>query len=594
MISIKETIQRLIKSKNHLNQLQQTKIKPKPNNKKSSTPKDIEIHSKTKHVPLNTTKSTSNYHKSNFQKYLSPLNSPHLKIYKKNEWDPELAKSNWIEKKSKAPKHQLSYYINNRNAFEEMKELVLKNLPHHLKNVKEEHLKSILLEQEQLVKRRDIPSVSYDEIPQLPKNLTSASFENYVYQLCYTQFYYKNSFSLDIGIIPQILLWTHSLDNDKFKNFRSTRTFNHLIYYFGYVKNQNQFSRELLLVMNKDGHEIDIDTINLILKISKIQNGILSTTSIYKIINRYLKLSAKLGIELNLETIVRIYDLISNIHFKENYLNWLIDHQIPISQNLIIRILEDYLYTTTDTDKVIKFIESDLTYKDWRNDDTFKRQVEFHYGLTGNTKTKTKITDLKAFISGLKNSELEKKSVIMLKSYVMFNGDKFQIQIYKNIINTILKENLNLKNLKSLSFIIRGLYHEYLKASNLKTSKFSDVVPESYKNIVSKSQIHFKFQAMIEYVNTITNDKVKMPWEIFNEEEIEEWEGTKKKLTDNVFIFESDSGFEIPVELQNGIKYREEHIKAKIYSNKNRKRLILTENNDSLMKHLRERNLIEE
>ncbi|KAM9886070.1 hypothetical protein OXX79_014426 [Metschnikowia pulcherrima] len=101
---------------------------------------------------------------------------------------------------------------------------------------------------------------------------------------------YRNSSSLMSGIVPEILLHTHHLENTQFKPFRTVETYNYLII-FGYEKFQNSFSRELLLVMVHDGHSPNINTINQLMKTCRIHASRRSLVSTYKVVVSYLSLA---------------------------------------------------------------------------------------------------------------------------------------------------------------------------------------------------------------------------------------------------------------------------------------------------------------
>ena len=62
---------------------------------------------------------------------------------------------------------------------------------------------------DQQTKVYDVPHHAFHEIPPIPSPLTKDSFEQYIYHLTHCKFHYRNSLSLQSGIIP-ISYYTHT------------------------------------------------------------------------------------------------------------------------------------------------------------------------------------------------------------------------------------------------------------------------------------------------------------------------------------------------------------------------------------------------
>lgn len=354
----------------------------------------------TKYTPL----ITNNYRRKYYQSFLRPLQIPNLKTFEENrpDYNSNLAHDNWKRAKTSSNSHSnskpstSSNFTENRITFLQMMDLLIELTPRSLKldpSTSAKYIQRVLTLQEEVNPLKlETQKYRFDELPKYPlpraqsspSTLSTASspadplvsdFQNYIYQLTHQKWIYENSSSLENGLIPDILLYTHNMDNTSLKPYRSVHTFNYLIHYFGYEKNQSSFARELLLVMNKDGHKPNIDTINNLLRMCRTHSHIRSLTSTYSVILKYLKLTKSLGLEINLTTWSRIYDLINNIFLKEIFIDKMNNINLPILRNMSFRILDDFMNTTKLCDEVIRFIENDLKFKNWRQDSILSNKV---------------------------------------------------------------------------------------------------------------------------------------------------------------------------------------------------------------------------
>lgn len=333
-----------------------------------------ELHERRKHL--------HGYQRKVFQEFLAPVNIPNLKIFEPEPrpFDTKFARQNWRTKTSKDNVVRYNLYLENRLTFSTMLDLLVELTPRHIleSGSSEDLSRKMSIEEQQHHQR--VPRYWFTEIPPIPTPLTADTFDEYIYFLTHSRILYKNLLSLQSGLVPDILLYTHKPTNDTYRLVRSSRSYNHLIKYFGFDKNQSAFARELLLVMKHEGHDINIDTINNLLLLCLVHANIRSTTNTHQIVTKYLRLSRTLGIDIDLTTWTRVYDLIKNIFFKEMFLNRIGTIGLPILPSLGLRILEDFGETTTRTDEVVEFIEKDLRLAEWASHVRFRNKVLYHRG----------------------------------------------------------------------------------------------------------------------------------------------------------------------------------------------------------------------
>ena len=595
MLSIKETISRIGRSIRQVDSLKQT-CNPRIQNKNPATKahpkiiptihKDLPREELTQLKPLYT-----DFQRKIFQDFLKPLDIPNLKTFnEKQTYNDVEANQNWVQKSSRDPQDVLDTYVKHRHQFNRLMNYLLEITPNHLKGIPYSNVHQIqhILEEEAKNhgQRSKIPHNIFHEIPLLPSPLTKESFEDYIYKLTHAKYHYKNSLSLQSGIIPQILLYTHKLSNEEFKPFRSTNTFNHLIKYFGHDKNQSLFARELLLVMNNDGHSPDFGTINNLLSVVKLHSRIRSTTSSYRLALKYLEFGEKSGIRMNLTTWVRIYDIIDNVYLKEQFLNIVQDNGIPILRSLLLRILDDFVKTTKITQDVIYFIENDLGMKNWHHDGLVRGKVVHHQALNNNNNSQDipnlelNEFDFKNWLQGIKSNDnfKDKKSLIMLKKYFSRDFDISEsLPIFTIIIEQLITDFQDIRHLKQLVFVVRSLIYEATNQLNIpvEINSYQDgnfSIPENYK-IISRNLHNAlpELQSRIEFINKFSLEKLPTPWEWLSEEEILQWDILKKQNFNYEEIFpEFEDTSLIPDEQ---IKEILKHIKAKGISSRNRARV---------------------
>lgn len=458
------------------------------------------IYKKDRNIPpeqLNKFKPlVNNFQRKAFQNFLEPLQITNLKSLQdeRPKYDNKKANFNWNNKKSNDRILSFENFLNERLVFNKMIDYLIKLTPEKFTsydtNNGGEKLSKLLYEEElhdKQIKIPNTPQYFYHELPPMPQPLTSKKFQEYIYFLTHLKVLYKNLSSLTSGIIPEILLYTHKLTNEEYKPYRSVETYNYLIKYFGNDKNQSSFARELILVMNKDGHKPNIDTINTLLRLCRIHSNIRSIQSTYVIIIKYLQLIEKLNLEINLTTWNRIYDCIHNIFFKETFINKINNINLPICKNLSIRIISDFIKTTKNSNEIKKFIEVDLNIVNWKQDTKivnlfiqhkilqFKLNEELGLFLTELiTIQEFKIngSTIKVILESIsKNENLESKIYLLLISYIKFENkiENFidNSKIFKIIIFEICNNKENL-NYNKLSKLLRFFIHdEAFKKLNL-------------------------------------------------------------------------------------------------------------------------------
>lgn len=511
---------------------------------------------------------------------------PQLKIYSENSgrYNVERAEANFASKKSTDRIDVFNNFLSERFVFNKMVDFLVELTPEYLKSADTvgnvESLTSVLNEEQTEFSRNhydNVPKYHFHELPRFPDPLTKESFQKYIYFLTHLKILYRNSSSLASGIVPDILLYTHHLDNVQFKKYRSVHTYNYLIKYFGYDKFQNSFARELLLVMAKDGHQPNIETINQLLKICRIHAKRRSLVSTYKVVINYLTLAKRLDLGPNLSTWNRVYDCIDNIFLKELLVNKIASVNLPILNNLCIRILEDYCKTTKLLHNVIDFVEVDLCRHNWRNDPRLADKVIYHSIINaqnneelGNiwngliSKVAVDGITLKHIINGIfanqhiSNraysalciySKLEKRVVVppevfgKLIQMICVNDEQYDI----TTVNSLVRKLIHIDAVNVLGLPVE--YNEYEEVDKSKESESKEksnggrskvfefpyvipraIIPEHYKIMKRLTKHHLiDLEAKCIYLRNNERD-VLMPWATIEKDEIGQWEDLKQQL----------------------------------------------------------------
>lgn len=486
------------------------------------------------------------YQRKVYQNFLEPLQISNLKVFNDNlpKYNSNLAKFIWVRKTNQDTVNVFNNFLEDRAIFNKMIDLLIDITPEHLKSNDLNNAQTLTRilqqqhEQDNMNKFSDItPRYHFHEIPPMPP-LEPEAFQKYVYFLTHLKILYKNSLSLQNGLVSDILLHTHKITNTDYKPYRSVHTYNYLIKFFGYDKNQSSFARELLLVMNKDGHRPNIDTINNLLKLCQTHSRIRSISNTYQIIIKYLKLSKSLNIDINLTTWSRIYDLINNIFLKELFINKMISINLPILKNLSIRILDDFMDTTKDTSELIAFIENDLQVN-WRQDSKFLNKVIYHKAI--NTKD-DKLEELWAFVNSceidsfsvkylfegiLKNKHISNTDLLLVSIYSSLDSGLYDNpDIYKLLILSVC-QNKNNYDLAKITFILRGLIQDAtmylglpLEVTEYESSKTVSENFKIIKRLVGFKLTKFEGQLAIQNRNSICTPLLLAP---LSTDENNEW-----------------------------------------------------------------------
>ncbi|EGW32621.1 uncharacterized protein SPAPADRAFT_138987 [Spathaspora passalidarum NRRL Y-27907] len=551
------------------------------------------------------------FQRKTYREFLEPLDMPTLKTFsEKTEYDIRSAKQAWTKKTSKNPRAILEQYMEDRRMFEIMMSTLIDLTPSHLKDIDHNNpavLNNVILQQDQIASeyKLQVPAHNFHEIPIMPSPLTRENFYEYIYQLTHTNYHYKNSSSLQSGIIPQILLYTHKLTTHEFKEYRSTHTYNCLIHYFGSLKNQSTFARELLLVMKNDGHAYNVDTINSMIKMLSTHANIRGNTSTFGLVLKYLQLSARLNIEINLGTYSYIYSTIKNIHLKENFLKKMQDHGIPIPKSMMVKVLDDFAKTTTDYHEVINFIEKDLGYETWAIDSKFSNKVIYSQALHANANDAElekfnidEYTLLNLFSGIQRNVELQDKAFSMIRIYVEFSKESGRDftkipRIFQLISRQLITDLKDVRKIETLSYLLRCIIYEATQKLNLPIEVIDygngkRSLPENYK-IVSRivGRALQEVDAKITYVNENLKDvSIKPTSVLLDDQEIEIWNHLKLELEqpnsnkkEDLLLFKVIRSGQLPngaaVELPHeSIQQILSHTAAKISAHRNRERIL--------------------
>lgn len=486
------------------------------------------------------------YQRKVYQDFLEPLQMSNLKVFNDDmpSYNSDLAKFVWAKKTNNERVNVFNNFLEDRIIFNQMMDLLIELTPEYLKSsdLNNAQVLSRILKQQDYQDRINkfpelTPRYHFHEIPPMPL-LEHESFQKYIYFLTHLKILYRNSLSLQNGLVSDILLHTHKLTSTKYKPFRSVYTYNYLIKFFGYDKNQSSFARELLLVMNKDGHKPNIDTINNLLKLCQIHSRIRSISNTYQIIIKYLKLSRSMNIEINLTTWNRIYDLIDNIFLKELFINKMVSINLPILKNLSFRILDDYMETTKDTKELITFIENDLQM-DWTQDTKLLNKVIYHRAVHT---TEDKIASLWDFVSMhqidnfsvkylfeglLKNTALSNKGLLLVSMYAKLDAKLLcNPDIYRVLLLAMCDNSQQFAHDK-IAFVLQGLMHDATENLHLpqETTDYESVktVPENIK--IMKRLVGFKltkFEGKLAYCNKKLKTSTLLLTPL-STREVEEW-----------------------------------------------------------------------
>ncbi|RLV94730.1 ATPase expression protein 3 [Spathaspora sp. JA1] len=565
------------------------------------------------------------FQRKTYREFLEPLDIPSLKTFNERPaFDSKSAKQSWAKKTSQNPRHILEQYMQDRQTFQIMISTLIDLTPSHLKNIdytNAAELNNIILQQDQEANQNKTPISAhcFHEIPPIPSPLTRENFSEYIFKLTHTDYSYKNSSSLQSGIIPQILLYTHRLTSHEFKDFRSTQTYNCLIHYFGYVKNQSTFARELLLVMKSDGHAYNIDTINTMMKILTTHANIRGVTSTYGLALKYLQLSSSLNIPINLGTYNYIYSTIGNVHLKEDFLKMMHNNGVPIPKAMMLKIVDDFAKTTTDYHEVINFIETDLGYESWSNDSKFSRKVVYSQALNAKSDheqlQKFNIDEytLSDLLHGIRRNEvLKNKAFTMIRIYTQFlNRSSFHKRdftkiprIYHLITRQLMDDLNDVRKLGTLAYLVRCIIYEATQRLDLPVEivdygNGKVTLPENYK-IMSKiigGDLQ-KLEAKITYINNNLQDVYIKPTSILlDDQEIEVWNQLKSELkmaeqntTEFSNLFKLIKSAHLPNGTVVDIPHEEiqkilAHTGSKISAHRNRERVIrISEGSDEYIK----------
>lgn len=480
MLPIKSTLSRVGRTARHIELLQKNAAPPPqpraatPLPPKPPVPK-AELKKWRRHL--------DHYQTKVYRDFLTPLGMDNLKVFNDPEpFDAVSAHAKWRRLADPSPKQQFHNYLEEKTKFEQMALMLIDSFPNDLKNVDSPARLARTFGQTHAERT---PRHHYHELPPMPKPLTPEAFERWIYSLTHTRHFYRNSLSLSLGIIPDILLQTHHLDNREFKAVRLVHTYNHLIYYFA-SKNQSSFAREILLVMTADGHHPNTTTINNLLRVCRFHAHNRLTSSTYSVILKYLSLARTMGIPLDFELITRVYDATNNLFLRELLLSQLQAAEIPISPSLMTRVVDDFCATTTSTAEVIKFLETDFG-RDWRRENVLFNKVVGHQ-LTHDLAGLAELVDsvavdaytIKLVVEGIRRLAVPHKGWMMLQWYwrLRQRTPPTNPHIFALLINQLIAEGDQLPYATAIA--VKGLIADMTCALALPTDA-AGAARENYK-----------------------------------------------------------------------------------------------------------------
>lgn len=504
------------------------------------------------------------FQKKRFQKFLQELNMPGLKIFDEDlpPYDSARAEANLAAKSGKDRASMFSMFLSERVTFNRMLDFLVELTPLYLKSKETVTnplaLQTILkLQDEEYRKDKyNVPRYHFHEVPPFPEPLTKESFREYIYFITHVNIPYRNSSSLLSGIIPEILLYTHLLLNEKFKDLRSAETFNYLIKYFGHDKFQASFAKELLLVMAADGKQPNLETINQLIKICRVHSKRRSLVSSYVVVLKYLNLVKRMGLSVNLTTWTRIYECITNIFLREAYVNKMASINLPILSHMCVRILEDFCQTTNDTQEVIDFLCNELRRPGWRELPRLAEKVVLHIVTRAKSvqdleqafalleEIEVDESTINAFSKAVfENEKLSNRTLVLLTAYTRFEGlvNAESTNFFLNMIKTVSTDSIEVSQ---ANFILRCLIHEDAVkklnlpvefSTNAKSKKTSRKIPH-FPYPIPNSNIHehyrimkrltgdhlTNFEARVIHHNS-ENEQIPITWDPLTDSEKAKW-----------------------------------------------------------------------
>lgn len=431
------------------------------------------------------------FQKTRFQHFLAPLNMPRLKMFEGDvePYDARRAQANLAAKKSADHVAMFGYFLEERHAFVRMLDLLVELTPDRLKDPQAIQdpaaLHATLDAEEQAYRATQYPTPRYHflEVPPMPQPLTQKTFHEYIHYLTHTKVLFRNSLSTSSGVVPELLLHTHSLDNAEFAHLRTTETYNCLIKFFGYDKFQSSFARALLLVMAKDGHKPNINTIHMLLKVCRSHTQRRSLASTYNIVTRYLGIVKKLELSVGLTTWNRVYDCIDNIFLKELFLERMLAISLPVTDNLCLQILQDYCKTTPESAAVVAFVELDLRRPNWRADPRYVGKVLYHQIV--NYASEAELASLGPFLDSAAvdaltskvvsnaiaaNTRFANKPWLLLGAYVHMGARVEPTpEVFGKLITALVESDYAVPCVAST---VRGLIHDAITAFSIPVETF--------------------------------------------------------------------------------------------------------------------------
>ena len=222
--------------------------------------------------------------------------------------------------------------------------------------------------------------------------------------------------------------------------------------------------------------------------------------------------------------------------------------------------------------------------KNWQEDGLVRGQVLYHQALNyGEDSAQPWLNefDFKNWLQGLKENENFKgeKSIIMLKQYFARDFEVSEtLPIFAILIQQLVSEFLDIRHLKQLVFVVRGLIYEATNQLGIpvEVDSYGDgnySIPENYKILARNLQDALPMlQAKIEFINKFSYEKLPLPWEWLSDLEVQRWEALKQKFKiSNTELFPLLEGTSL-IPQEELVKIMN-HIKAKGIASRNRSRV---------------------
>lgn len=209
---------------------------------------------------------------------------------------------------------------------------------------------------------RHFPAWTMKEVPKIPKfDANPKLFEDYIGFLTHTKFLYRNSSSIN-GIVPMILRNLMHPGNLKTLQWRTTRTYNDMIYYF---REKFDFAscREIFAQMKIEGAQRNTITYNMML-LSVLKNShIRKVKPVDNEVIYYLKSMRKNKVRADAVTWTTCYNFLKEDVARAIFIEQMQLRGVPITASFVYTVLRNGAYSSEECLRFLSNHKVPLTCK---------------------------------------------------------------------------------------------------------------------------------------------------------------------------------------------------------------------------------------